>query len=87
MLISKTTFLEFHVCPKNTWLKLHRPDLLHQFKLSEFDLHLVKQGNEFETFARNLWQVGAMVTLGGEDRRLLNLRDDLGSRKAATGSC
>ena len=81
MLISKTTFLEFQVCPKNTWLKLHRPELLHQFKLSEFDLHLVEQGNEFETFARNLWQGGAMIALGGEDGRLLNLRDDLGSRK------
>ena len=48
MLISKTTFLEFQLCPKNTWLKLHRPDLLQQFKLSEFELHLVEQGNEVE---------------------------------------
>ena len=55
MLISKTTFLEFQMCPKNTWLKLHRPELLHQFSLSEFELHLVEQGNEVEAFARNLW--------------------------------
>jgi hypothetical protein len=87
MLISKTTFLEFQVCSRNTWLKLHRREPLHQFELSEFDLHLVEQGNEFETFARNLRQGGAMVALGGEDGRLLNLRDDLGSRKAVTDSC
>jgi len=66
MLISKTTFLEFQMCPKNTWLKLHRPELLHQFKLSEFELHLVEQGNEVESFARNLWPGGVLVALGGE---------------------
>jgi hypothetical protein len=67
MLISKTTFLEFEMCPKNTWLKLHRPELLHQFKLSEFELHLVEQGNEVEAFARNLWPGGVLVSLGGEE--------------------
>ena len=67
MLISKTTFLEFQMCPKNTWLKLHKPDLLHQFKLSEFELHLVEQGNEVEAFARNLWPGGVLVALGGEE--------------------
>jgi len=55
------------MCPKNTWLKLHRPDLLHQFTLSEFELHLVEQGNEVEAFARNLWPGGVLVALGGEE--------------------
>ena len=67
MLISKTTFLEFQMCAKNTSLKLHRPELLHQFKLSEFELHLVEQGNEVETFARNLWPSGVFVASGGEE--------------------
>ena len=67
MLISKTTFLEFQMCPKNTWLKLHRPELLQQFKLSEFELHLVEQGNEVEAFARNLWPGGVLVASGGEE--------------------
>lgn len=67
MLISKTTFLEFQMCPKNTWLKLHKPELLDQFKLSEFELHLVEQGNEVEAFARNLWPGGALVASGGEE--------------------
>jgi len=67
MLISKTTFLEFQMCPKNTWLKLHRPEMLREFALSEFDLHLVEQGNEVEVVARNLWPGGVMVGLGGEE--------------------
>jgi hypothetical protein len=67
MLISKTTFLEFQMCPKNTWLKLHRPDLLQQFTLSEFERRLVEQGNEVEAFARSLWPGGVMVALGGEE--------------------
>src|SRR5262245_30954470 len=67
MLISKTTFLEFQMCPKNTWRKVHKPQLLHQFKLSEFELHLVEQGNEVEAFARNLWPGGVFGALGGED--------------------
>src|SRR6478735_2171480 len=80
MLISKTTFLEFQMCPKNTWLKLHRPDLLRQFSLSEFELHLVEQGNEVEAFARNLWPDGALVSLGGaeacrETARLMDARE------------
>ena len=41
MVISKTTFLEFQMCPKNTWQKRHRPELVHQF--FEFELPLVEQ--------------------------------------------
>ena len=55
MLISKTTFLEFQVCPKNAWLKLHKPELLEQFKLSDLEFHLVEQGSEVELAARALW--------------------------------
>ena len=31
--ISKTAFLDFLFCPKNLWLKLHRPELLEKFRL------------------------------------------------------
>jgi len=54
-LISKTTFPEFQMCPKNAWLKLHKPELLEQFKLSDLELHLVEQGSEVELAARALW--------------------------------
>jgi hypothetical protein len=26
ILISKTTYLEFQMCPKKAWLKLHKPE-------------------------------------------------------------
>lgn len=66
MLVSKTTFLEFQMCPKNTWLKLHRPELLHRFKLSEFELYLVAQGNEVEAAARALWPGAVLITATGD---------------------
>lgn len=67
MLISKTTFLEYLYCPKNTWLKLHKPELLERFTLSEFELNLVEQGNEVEAYARNLFPGGVQVVTSGDE--------------------
>lgn len=43
------------------WLKLHRPELLEKFELSEFEKNLVEQGNEVESYARNLFPGGIEV--------------------------
>ena len=32
MVISKTTFLDLLYCPKNVWLKLHKPELAKHFE-------------------------------------------------------
>lgn len=66
MLISKTTFQEYLFCPKNIWLKLHRPELLDKYKLSEYELHLVEQGNEVESVARGRFPGGVLVSESGE---------------------
>lgn len=66
MLISKTTFLDYIFCPKNTWLKLHKPELLEKFELSAFEQNLVEQGNEVEAYARNLFPGGIEVVETGE---------------------
>ncbi len=66
-LISKTTFLEFLNCPKNIWLKLHKSELLDKFELSEFEKHLLEQGNEVEKCAKNLFPNGTEVTSTGEE--------------------
>ena len=66
-LISKSTFLEFQLCPKDTWLKLHKPELLEQFAPSEFERHLMEQGNEVEAVARGLWPTAVLVSAAGED--------------------
>lgn len=50
--ISKTTFLQFQICPKDTWLRLHKPELLEKFVPTEFEKHLFEQGNEVEEQAR-----------------------------------
>lgn len=62
VLVSKTTFLDFLICPRNTWFKLHKPELLEMFALSPFELQLVEQGNEVEAYARNLFPGGVLVT-------------------------
>lgn len=68
-LISKTTFLEFLYCPKNIWLKLHNPALLDKFELSEFEKHLLEQGNEVERYARRLFPDGIEVKSTGEQAK------------------
>src|SRR5258705_11158875 len=55
---------------KNAWLKLHKLELLEQFKLSDFELHLVEQGNEVELAARALSPHGILVTTVDDDARL-----------------
>lgn len=66
-LISKTIFLDFLYCPKNVWLKLHRPELLEKFTLSEFEKHIIEQGNKVESCARGLFPGGIEVASVGED--------------------
>ncbi len=65
-LISKSTFLEFQMCPKDTWLKLHKPGLVADFTPSEFEFHLMEQGNEVEAVARQLFP-GAVMVSGNRD--------------------
>lgn len=65
--ISKTQFLEFLFCPKNLWLKIHRPELASKFELSEFEKHIIEQGNEVESCARNLFPNGIEVKSTGDD--------------------
>jgi hypothetical protein len=69
MNISKTNFVAYTQCPKNLWLKFHKPELFDSFKLSAFERHLMEQGNEVESFARNLklFDGGIEVSSSGED--------------------
>lgn len=66
MLISKTHFQHFLHCPKDLWLKLHKPELASKFEMSEFEIHLLEQGNEVESYARNLFPGGIEVSTTGE---------------------
>jgi len=66
MLVSKTIFQHLLHCPKDIWLKIHKPELKGQFEMSEFELHLLEQGNEVESYARNLFAGGIEVSTTGE---------------------
>ena len=65
--ISKTTFLQFQICPKDTWLRLHKPELVETFHLTEFEKHLLEQGNEVETCARQLFPGAVLVSATGDE--------------------
>lgn len=64
--ISKSTFLHFQVCPKDTWLRLHRADFVEKFAPTDFDKHLMEEGNEVEVHARQLFAGGVMVSATGD---------------------
>ena len=65
--ISKSTFLQFQICPKDTWLRLHKPELVETFTLTEFEKHLFEQGNTVEAYARNLFLDAVLVSATGDD--------------------
>lgn len=66
--ISKTDYINYRQCPKNLWLKIHKPELFSKYTLSSFEQHLMEQGNEVESHARNLqlFDGGVEVTSTGE---------------------
>ena len=74
--ISKSTFLQYQICPKDTWLRLHKPEVVDTFTLTEFEKHLLEQGNEVEMCARQLFPGAVLVSATGdaaveETRRLM----------------
>ncbi|MFA5945733.1 MAG: DUF2779 domain-containing protein [Patescibacteria group bacterium] len=64
--ITKTLYLEFLACGKNTWLKLYKPELQSMFTLSEFELSLLAKGNLVEEWARKLFPDGTLIESAGE---------------------
>lgn len=59
--ISKTTFLSFLECPRNVWLQIHRPEEVGKCVLSDFELHILEQGNEVEAEAQKLFPDGIQI--------------------------
>lgn len=78
--ISKTDYLLWRECPKNAWLKLHRPDVFYADEPSEFDLALIEAGNEVEFASRGLFPGGLQIT-GARTETLVKTRNLI-----ATGS-
>ncbi len=69
--ISKTAYLEYLQCPKNAWLKMHKPELHSSFELSEFEKNLSMAGQLVESVAIKLFPQGVTVNyLGGEAAKI-----------------
>ena len=72
--VSKTDYLVFRECPKNAWLKIHRPDVFNQSELSEFDKAIIETGNEVERYARQLFPGGVLIEGRNREAQELTLR-------------
>jgi hypothetical protein len=64
--ITKTLYLEYLNCAKNTWLKLHKPELAASFELSAFEKALTANGNLVESYARQLFPNSVLISEFGE---------------------
>lgn len=60
--ITKTIYLEYLACAKNTWLKMHKPELAEMFELSDFDKNLTVSGNLVESWARKLFPEAVIIS-------------------------
>lgn len=69
--LSKTDFILYRACPKNAWMKIHRPEVYYASELSEFEQHIIETGNEVELVARQLFPTGILVEGRGETAQKL----------------
>ncbi len=62
MILTKTDYILWRECKKNTWLKIHKPDIYNQQELSEFEKQIIETGNEVEILARELFPSGILLS-------------------------
>src|SRR5438270_14023453 len=60
--ISKTDYILWRACPKNAWLRIHKPELYYSTELTEYEQSIIDVGIEVEQAARNLFPQGVFVT-------------------------
>src|SRR3989344_4267215 len=91
-MLSKTNYILFRDCPKNAWLKIHKPDIYYAHELSAFEQQIIETGNEVDLLARELFPTGeyqkkfsASLTggspSGGENDNFLAITDILAGNK------
>lgn len=71
MTLSKTDYILYRECPKNTWYKIHKPELYYESELSEFEKAIIETGNEVELIARQLFPTGVLIE--GRDKAAQDL--------------
>jgi hypothetical protein len=64
--ISKTDYMFWRECPKNAWLRLHKPEVYNATRPTEFEQSLIDTGIEVEFVARGLFPAGILIGDRGE---------------------
>ncbi len=67
--ISKTDYMLWRECPKNAWLKIHKPDTYYASELTEFEKAIIDSGVEVEEVARGLFPGGVLIIGPAEEIR------------------
>jgi hypothetical protein len=60
--ISKTDYVLWRACPKNAWLRIHKPDLYYSTELTEYEQSIIDTGIKVELVARKLFPQGVLIT-------------------------
>lgn len=82
MIVSKTDYLIYRECPKNAWLKLHKPDIYYSSELSDFEKSIIETGNEVEIEARKIFPTGILIE--NRDASAIRLTQELLAKKERT---
>jgi hypothetical protein len=67
--ISKTDYMLWRECPKNAWLKIHKPDVYYASEVAEFEESIIDNGIEVEEVARGLFPDGLLIVGRSEEAR------------------
>lgn len=67
--ISKTDYVLWRACPKNAWLRIHRPEIYYGKELTEFEQSVIDMGIEVESVARGLFPEGVVVPGARDEAR------------------
>src|SRR5882762_2231781 len=59
--ISKTNYVLWRSCPKNAWLRIHKPELYYSTELTEYEQSVIDMGIEVERIARTLFPDGVLL--------------------------
>jgi len=66
-------------CPKNAWLKVHKPDIYYASELTEFEQSIIDSGIEVEEVARGLFPGGILI-LGRVEEALQETQERLAAK-------
>ena len=82
MRITKTDYMEYTLCPKNLWLKKHKPELFESIPISDFENEIILNGQIVDEASMSLFSDGELVTSKTLDQ--LNYSKELISKKSNT---